>query len=386
MTRGAKRTYFYKSRARTKAGAARLRFIVCFVLLMLLPLTYLLQYLARRNPASVEYVYSRGIYPVISRLVSGYFHIFPFSAAEILVYTLIVFIIFLIVQAIIYLCRRQIKPLVSLLLTAACFFTTGFFLFTAMWGLNYYRQPLAQNLGYKTGNPSAAELSAMMKNETDAVNSLCSHVSFYKNLCSYYTGGFGKIKAQMNAGYQALAAQGELQNRLFGGNRPYPKAILASKLMSYTGIEGIFFPFTYEPNVNTNSPSFVLPFDAAHESAHFKGFAREEEANFIAYLADSANPDPYFRYSAHIEAYIYISNALYETDNATWQKISVKLDKRAVGDLQYYNQFIVAHQSTAQNISTKVNDSYLKSQGQRGVISYDMFVNLLADKYRTENK
>jgi hypothetical protein len=386
MLRKAKRKYLYKSRARRNAEISRVRFVVCPVLLMLLPLTYILQYIGRHDPTAVEYAYSRGIYPVISRLVSGYFHIFPFSAAEILVYSAIIFIVFLIVQAIVYLCRRQIKPLVSLILTAACIFTTGFFLFTAMWGLNYYRQPLAENLSYKTGTPSATELSAMMQDETDAVNSLCGKVSFDKNLRSYYPGGFGKIKTQLNAGYEALAAQGELQSRLFGGNRPYPKGVLASKLMSYTGIEGIFFPFTYEPNVNTNSPSFVLPFDAAHESAHFKGFAREEEANFVAYLADSVNPDPYFRYSAHMEAYIYVSNALYETDNAKWRSISVKLDKRAVGDLQYYNQFIQAHQSPAQNISNKVNDSYLKSQGQRGVISYDMFVNLLADKYRTENR
>ncbi len=156
--------------------------------------------------------------------------------------------------------------------------------------------------------------------------------------------------------------------------------------MAYTGIEGVFFPFTCEPNVNTDSPSFVLPFDTAHESAHFKGFAREDEANFIAYLADSLNPDPYFQYSAHMEAYIYVSNALYETDISKWQVISAKLDKRAIGDLRYYNEYITEHQSPAQNISTKVNDSYLKSQGQQGVISYDMFVNLLADKYRTENK
>lgn len=344
-----------------------------------------LQKAAAAHPAAVEYLYSRGLYPKLAGAVGTYFNLFPFSCAELLLYCGLIFCAFILVLAVRLALKRRRRALLRLCASVLCTASALYFVFTAVWGLNYDRLPLEQNLGYRTGNPTVSELEAVMEQETDAVNSLCGSVS-YSGDHSVYPGGFSKISAGVNAGYTALSDEGPVQRALFGKNRPHPKGILASKLMSYTGIEGIFIPFTFEANVDTASPTFVLPFDAAHESAHFKGFAREQEANFIAYLADSANPDPYFRYSAHMEAYIYVSNALYSTDNAAWQKLAKRLDPRAVGDLEFYNDYVSAHQSRASDVSNKINDSYLKSQGQRGVVTYDMFVTILCDRYRTGDK
>jgi hypothetical protein len=351
---------------------------------LLLPLALIFQQLAKLYPQSVEQFYSRGFYPAVSSAVSLYFNLFPFSCAECILYALVVFAVFIIVLAFVYLFRRKFKALFKLFVTVIGFAITGYFLFLLMWGLNYNRAPLENNLGYKTGTPTVTELSAILKSETRSINALCDSVSYDKNGRSNYPGGFGKISSGVTEGYAALAKQSSLDKTLFGSGLPRPKSIFASKYMSYTGIEGIFVPFTYEPNVNTDCPAFVLPFNAAHESAHYKGFAREQEASFVAYLADTANSDPYFQYSAHMEAYIYISNALYETDQSAWQKAAGSLDPRAKGDFQYYNDFIVSHSSYAADVSSKVNDSYLKSQGQQGIITYDMFVTLLADKYRSE--
>ena len=55
--------------------------------------------------------------------------------------------------------------------------------------------------------------------------------------------------------------------------------------MSYANIGGMFFPFTMESNINVDNPFFVVPWTMAHELAHQCGFMREDEANFIAYLA-----------------------------------------------------------------------------------------------------
>lgn len=367
-----------------KNNKSHKNYIITAILILLLPLAAALMYFGRLYPETIETVYSRGIYPVISKPLSLFFSLFPFSAAEILLYALILFIIFIIIVALIRLLTFRIKAFISLLLTLVCFVSAGCFLFTIMWGLNYDRQPLEKNLGYKVKTPNETELSAILKEETESINSLCGKINF-SGTHSYYPGGFNQIRLNVNAGYKVLAGTGKIQNTLFGGTRPYPKGIFASKFMSYTGIEGIFIPFTYEPNVNTDTPQFVQPFDAAHESAHFKGFAREEEANFVAYLADTKNPDPYFQYSAHMMAFIYTANALNMTGSAALQDIGASLDNRAKGDFAYYSDYINAHLSKAQYVSDKINDSYLKSQGQQGIINYDMFVNLLADKYRTEH-
>lgn len=351
---------------------------------LLLPVTLLLQRLAQLNPQAVEQYYSRGFYPAAASVISRYFNLFPFSCVEFILYAGIIFAVFCIILAVIYMIRRKGRLLLRLILTGAGAAITVYFLFMVMWGLCYSRTPLEKNLCYKAGTPTVTELSAILKNETRSINALCGRVRYDKNGHSFYAGGFSKISANVGNGYNALAGKSSLNKTLFGFGEPRPKGILGSKALSYTGVEGIFVPFTYEPNVNTDCPAFVQPFNAAHESAHYKGFAREQEANFVAYLADTANSDPYFQYSAHMEAYIYISNALYETDQNAWKTAAAGLDSRAVGDFKYYNDFILAHRSYATDVSNKVNDSYLKSQGQQGVITYNMFVTLLADKYRSE--
>ena len=55
-------------------------------------------------------------------------------------------------------------------------------------------------------------------------------------------------------------------------------------MLSYLGISGIFIPFTCEANVNATLPDWEIPFTACHELAHQRGFAREDEANYVGYL------------------------------------------------------------------------------------------------------
>jgi hypothetical protein len=252
-----------------------------------------------------------------------------------------------------------------------------------MWGLNYYRQPLATNLALKVGTPTATELSAVMNRDIEAINKLCPEISYDKSGHSYYAGGFSAMRMQVNEGYGRLEAAVKPEDRLIDRVTAWPKGIFPSPLMSYTGTEGIFIPFTYEPSIDTDYPQFILPFTISHETAHFKGFAREDEANFLAYLACESSTDVYFQYSGHMNAVVYLSNALYDTDQKLWQQDISKLDSRADSDLNYYNDYIDKHQTQATTIANNINNSYLQSQGQPGVVSYDNFVNLLCDEYRT---
>ncbi len=352
------------------------------VLLALFPLALALNVWARRNSGTVEALYSRRIYHALVFPVSRWFALAPFSAAEWMVYAAAAFALLALGASVRHLAHRRFLPPLRLLLALLCIASAGYFVFTAGWGLNYSREPLARNLGYREGQPTEAELAAVMRREQADVASAAGELTV-RDGRTVYPGGFARMRAQVDAGYRALAARGGIYRALFSGARPWPKAILASPLLSYTGIDGIYFPFTGEPNVNTADLPFTQPFDAAHESAHFKGFAREDEANFIAYLADSANPDPYFRYSAHMEAYLYVSNALYATDYKAWAKLDAGLSPVAREDFAAYNRYYDEHQGKAQELSNNVNNSYLQAQGQQGVITYDMFVNLLCDEFRS---
>ena len=260
------------------------------------------------------------------------------------------------------------------------------FLFYAMWGYNYSRLPLWQNLKYQAGTPTGAELTALTADEIAKINALCPQISYGKDGASTYPGGFAGMRTQVNAGYGWLTAGESPSRPLIGRAVSSPKGMWFSRQLAYTSIEGIFVPFTYEPTVNTDYPLFLLPFTISHETAHLKGFAREDEANFMAYLACLSNPDIYYQYSGHMNALLYLSNALYATDKNQWTAQMARLDRRAAADIHAYDTYLQRHAGTVDRISSRVNDRYLKSQGQSGVVSYDDFVVLLADRYRTGAK
>lgn len=57
-----------------------------------------------------------------------------------------------------------------------------------------------------------------------------------------------------------------------------PKPVMASRLMSYGNITGIYIPFTCEANVNIDVPDYSIPATMCHELTHLRGYMREEEA------------------------------------------------------------------------------------------------------------
>lgn len=73
------------------------------------------------------------------------------------------------------------------------------------------------------------------------------------------------------------------------------KPCLPGGLLMRFGVSGVFSPFTFEAHVDPALPLPTLPFVAAHELAHVAGFASEDEANFVAWLACSRSPAPLLR-------------------------------------------------------------------------------------------
>ncbi len=67
----------------------------------------------------------------------------------------------------------------------------------------------------------------------------------------------------------------------------------------------------------------------------------------------------------------------YRVDKEAWQQVREKLGEKAEPDLKANNQFWDAYEGTISEIADKVNDTYLKVNGQAdGVQSYDRMVDL----------
>ena len=164
---------------------------------------------------------------------------------------------------------------------------------------------------------------------------------------------------------------------------PGVKPMAFSRLMSALDFTGFYSSFTGESNVNVDSPACMLPSTIAHELAHQRGFASEQECNFLAVLASTTCTDPAYRYSGWLIGYVYLGNALYSQDPEGYWAIRESLPEEARLDLAYNNAYWAQFQDTAvQRASNKVYDGILKSYGEeRGIQSYGTVVDLLVAYY-----
>ena len=163
-----------------------------------------------------------------------------------------------------------------------------------------------------------------------------------------------------------------------------PKAVHFSRVMSLLDFTGVYCPLTGESNVNVDSPAVFLPSTVAHELAHQRGFASEQECNFLAVLASTTSGLPEYAYSGWLLGYVHLGNALYRADHDRWQEVYNGLPASVRADLRennvYWAQF---RDSAVKKVSNKAYDSLLKGYGdEHGMKSYGMVVDLLVAYYK----
>lgn len=162
-----------------------------------------------------------------------------------------------------------------------------------------------------------------------------------------------------------------------------PKAVHFSEIMSRMNFTGVYCPFTGEANVNVDSPACLLPSTVAHELAHQRGVASEQECNFLAILASTTCGDPVYAYSGWLLGYIHLNNALYRADRELWQEAWSHLPEAVKGDIAANNAYWASFQDqVTSQAAQQVYDSFLKSYGEeQGIQSYGTVVDLLVVWY-----
>ena len=160
--------------------------------------------------------------------------------------------------------------------------------------------------------------------------------------------------------------------------------VMLSEPMSYTHITGIYTFFTGEANINVNFPDYTVPFTAAHELAHQRGIAREDEANFVAFLVCMESDDVYIRYSGALNMYEYVVSALYSANYELYKESYKKQPKTIIEERIAFSEFFEKYrENTVADISEATNNAYLQSQGStQGTRSYGMVVDLAVAYYR----
>ena len=124
---------------------------------------------------------------------------------------------------------------------------------------------------------------------------------------------------------------------------------------------------------------------AAAPRGHQLGWAREEEANFVGYAVCRRHPDADYRYAAAQGALSYALGALRRADPDAAAAVALTLGKGLERDWDASRNFWKRYDTRLGDAALRVNDAYLKAQGQeQGIRSYGLMVELLVADHRRE--
>ncbi|MEG0844502.1 MAG: DUF3810 domain-containing protein [Romboutsia sp.] len=360
--------------------------------LLLFPIAIFINFLASKYPAFVESYYSQKINKFIIQILNSITGIIPFSLYEVSMYLIVISIIFFIVYLTytVFNNRCNFKRfLFKSTLSLLSFLSIAYFLFIILWGINYNRLPLEDTLIAKYNSENSTNISKSPHTTDDLSNLYRYLINETNNIRRDVLENDKKIMVS-NTDYKNIISRAQIgydniSNIIpsISGNYSLPKYVRSSNLMSYTGITGIYFPWTGEANVNISIPDIYIPSTTTHEMAHQRGFASEDEANFLAYLSCIYHPDVDFKYSGLVLALNHTESALRKYDYDTYKELGKNISPDVLRDLENNRQYWSRYEGKVDTISNNFNSVYLKSNGiKEGTKNYSKMINLLITYYK----
>ncbi len=304
----------------------------------------------------------------------------PFSVMELLVAAFILGALFFLVRGIVRTVRLPGKG-IRVYKGAAGFLAAGLLVIDGycwLWGLNYYGDSFSDLSGLEAALVSVEDLYETALYYAGMANSLSDEVT--RDEEGVFVESIDAIFAASDTVYTGLYEQYPFLDTPIRT----PKRMLFSELMSITGFTGVYFPFTSETNLNINASACLLPSTIAHELAHQKNIAAEQEANFLAVKACLTCGNDVYGYSGALLAYIHLGNALYDADRALWEEVYGSLNEQVLADLDANNAYWAAYEEKGTDAAGTVYEVFLQTQGQSlGMQSYGACVDLLVADYLT---
>lgn len=326
--------------------------------------------LAENNPAFIERYYSNGVYPYISSFFRILFGWIPFSVGDLLIaFGIISFLRFIFI-----LIKTRFRNFIPKAINSIAILSIIYFCFYLFWGLNYYREPLAKNLGYQQKEYTTEQLLKVTENIIEKLNSYQLQITKNDtvNVLNPYTQK--EMYKMAVSGYTNLASNYSQLDYKF----PSIKNSSMSLLQSYNGTSGYLNPLTGEAQVNDRIPKTSYPTTICHEMAHQIGFAAENEANFVGFLAANYNKDIYFKYASYRMAFGYCISEIRKRDKDLSQELWKTVNKGVIKDFNTSYNFWQQYKNPFEPLVKKGYNAYLKANKQdKGVSSYNYVVDLL---------
>lgn len=298
--------------------------------------------------------------------------ILPFSLAEILLFSILPVAVAVAIR-LIRSNKSTKESILFLLKLLFSFLGIIYILFVLTFAAGYKAETVDLRLGIEKEKLEAEEIYTALSYAVDKTNSAVDSVSYTESGASEMPFEINELSAILSASYEKFFREYDLGKSFDSKVKP----LIISPIMTYTHISGVYSFFTGEANLNTNFPDYVCVFSAAHEMAHQRGFAREDEANFMAFLICTESDNEYVQYAGWLSVYNYLAPALRQANYDLFYDAASKLSEKATDELIAYNRFFDKYRnSAASKVSDKVNDTYLKVQGTEGLRSYGLVTDL----------
>ena len=325
----------------------------------------------------VEENYTYGFYPPFSRSMRFLFGWSRLSFGDVIYFVAFVWVLFKIVKNVrlLFLKRLTGKIAWRKLRKLLIIFISLYIIFMAFWGLNYSRKGIAYQLQLPTPVYEIHDLLNMQ----DFVLLKTNEFKQQQLLQGNKDSDNAKVFEEAVKAYHKV----EHQYSFLKYRQPSIKSSMYGSLGNYLGFTGYYNPFTGEAQVNTTVPQFLLPSITTHEMAHQLGYAKENEANFVGFLAASASDDPGVRYSTYLDIFIYANSQLRLFDSSLANASLQKLLPEVKSDIATWRKFNLAHQSFLEPAIRWLYGNYLRlNQQPQGMRSYNEVVSMLIAYYK----
>ncbi len=329
---------------------------------------------AANNTLWVENTYSNQIYSGFSHFLRILFGWLPFSFGDMVYLAAILWIIWKVVIFFTLLFTRRLswRWVKNGAVKALFICIIIYIVFNLFWGLNYNRKGIAAQLNLQITKIDTADLKRLQFFLLQKVNESKQALMVSQ---APYPSNKKMFERAVGCYHDAEKVYPFLK---YSGNSV--KSSIYSWWGNYLGFTGYYVPFTGEAQVNTTIPAFMRPYTTCHEIAHQLGYAKEEEANFVGFLAVMASNDTLFNYSAYLDLFIDTNREVYFVDSSSAKAAALQLLPAVKSDIREWHEFLKRHQNPFEPIIRWMYGNYLKANMQpHGISSYDeVIVDLIA--------
>ena len=333
------------------------------------------------TPWVAEWIFARGLFRVVAFPVEWLMSLIPLSVTEAVVVLGVPAIPVVLTVWILRMCRHRehLRRIFSRgVRTVALGLSLALLVFMVMDGANFSRYTVTQLMDLPEREYSLEELKAVCMDLAEKTSAAREAVAEDENGCMVLSEGLYASLRRADDGYRALQDTYPFLRSAVWQVKP----VLLSHQWSYTGYTGVYCPWLGESSVNVDITPAEIGHTAAHEIAHTAGIAREDECNFLGWLACVHSGSPDYVYSGYLAALIYCNNALYKNSKDAYQDVIKTCSAGVIRDIRNQQKYWKQFEGPTQDASQQFNDTFIKVNGvEDGVISYNQMVRLMLRYY-----